>query len=169
MATVKPKFRPSTVDGKEGTLFYRIIHNRRSHRIRTGYKLFPSEWDERSGGILIPPGSDEGRKNYLAVLQDRVAGDTDRLNRIIASYEQELRTYTYADILADYSAPEGADTLFGFMKEMIGPAAPAGTDTDPAKPTIRPCATSPVSEKDGTCVSGRSTRRSWSRMNCISK
>ena len=41
MATVKPKFRPSTVDGKEGTLFYRIIHNRRSHRIRTGYKLFP--------------------------------------------------------------------------------------------------------------------------------
>ena len=80
MATVKPKFRPSTVDGKEGTLFYRIIHNRRSHRIRTGYKLFPSEWDERSGGILIPPGSDEGRKNYLAVLQDRVAGDTDRLN-----------------------------------------------------------------------------------------
>ena len=48
MATVKPKFRPSTVDGKEGTLFYRIIHNRRSHRIRTGYKLFPSEWDERS-------------------------------------------------------------------------------------------------------------------------
>ena len=120
MATVKPKFRPSTVDGKEGTLFYRIIHNRRSHRIRTGYKLFPSEWDERSGGILIPPGSDEGRKNYLAVLQDRVAGDTDRLNRIIASYEQELRTYTYADILADYSAPEGADTLFGFMKEMIG-------------------------------------------------
>ena len=72
------------------------------------------------GGILIPPGSDEGRKNYLAVLQDRVAGDTDRLNRIIASYEQELRTYTYADILADYSAPEGADTLFGFMKEMIG-------------------------------------------------
>lgn len=83
MATVKPKFRPSTVDGKEGTLFYRIIHNRRSHRIRTGYKLFPSEWDERSESILIPPGSDEGRKNYLAVLQDRVAGDTDRLNRII--------------------------------------------------------------------------------------
>ena len=143
MATVQPKFRPSTVDGKEGTLFYRIIHNRRSHRIRTGYKLFPSEWDERSGGILIPPGSDEGRKNYLAVLQDRVAGDTDRLNRIIASYEQELRTYTYADILGD-----------GY---------------GPAKPTIRPCATSPVSEKDGTCVSERSTRRSWSRMNCISK
>ena len=62
MATVKPKFRPSTVDGKEGTLFYRIIHNRRSHRIRTGYKLFPSEWDERSGGILIPPGPMKGVK-----------------------------------------------------------------------------------------------------------
>ena len=120
MATVKLKFRPSTVDGKEGTLFYQIIHNRRSHRIRTGYKLFPTEWDDRSGGILIPPGSDDGRKNYLATLQDRVAGETDRLNRIIVSYEQEMRSYTYADILADYSAPEGVDTLFGFMKEMIG-------------------------------------------------
>lgn len=112
MASVKPKFRPSTVDGKEGTLFYRIIHNRRAHRIRSGYKLFPSEWDERSGGILIPPDTDDGRKNYLAVLQERVTGDTDRLNRIIASYKQELKTYTYADILADYSAPEGVDTLF---------------------------------------------------------
>lgn len=105
MATVKPKFRPSTVDGKEGTLFYRIIHNRRSHRIRTGYKLFPSEWDERSGGILIPPGSDEGRKNYLAVLQDRVAGDTDRLNRIIASYEQPIRTPTFWRIIRPRRAP----------------------------------------------------------------
>ena len=120
MATVKLKFRPSTVDGKEGTLFYQIIHNRRSHRIRTGYKLLPSEWDGQSGRISIPQDSDDGRKNYLTILQDQIAAETDRLNRIIASYREQMRSYTYADILADYSAPDGTDTLFGFMKKMIG-------------------------------------------------
>lgn len=28
MATVKIKFRPSTVDGGQGTIFYQVIHNR---------------------------------------------------------------------------------------------------------------------------------------------
>ncbi len=28
MATVKLKFRPSSVDGKEGSVYYQVIHNR---------------------------------------------------------------------------------------------------------------------------------------------
>ena len=32
MASVKVKFRPSTVNGREGTLYYQVIHNRVSDR-----------------------------------------------------------------------------------------------------------------------------------------
>lgn len=40
MASVKVKFRPSTVNGKEGTLYYQVIHNRVVRQINTEYKLF---------------------------------------------------------------------------------------------------------------------------------
>ncbi len=41
---LKVKFRPSTVSGREGTLYYQIIHNRVVRQINTEYKLFVSEW-----------------------------------------------------------------------------------------------------------------------------
>lgn len=40
MASIKVKFRPSTIDGKEGTLYYQVIHNRVVRQINTDYKLF---------------------------------------------------------------------------------------------------------------------------------
>ena len=45
MTSVKVKFRPSTVDGKEGTLYYQVIHNRVVRQISTEYELCVSEWD----------------------------------------------------------------------------------------------------------------------------
>lgn len=49
MATVKVKFRASSVKTKEGALYYQVIHDRLARQIRSGYKLYPSEWDtERS-------------------------------------------------------------------------------------------------------------------------
>ena len=40
MATVKIKFRPSTVDGGQGTIFYQVIHNRVARQQKTGYRLY---------------------------------------------------------------------------------------------------------------------------------
>ena len=42
MATVKIKFRPSSVDGKEGTVYYQVIHVRVARQISTSYRLFPA-------------------------------------------------------------------------------------------------------------------------------
>ena len=35
MASVKVKFRPSSIDGKEGSIYYQVIHNRVVRHIRT--------------------------------------------------------------------------------------------------------------------------------------
>ena len=45
MATVKIKFRPSTVDGGQGTIFYQVIHNRVARQQKTGYRLYGYEWN----------------------------------------------------------------------------------------------------------------------------
>lgn len=40
MATVKVKFRPSTVDGEQGIIFYQVIHNRVARQQKSGYRLY---------------------------------------------------------------------------------------------------------------------------------
>lgn len=53
MASVKVKFRPSTVNDREGTLYYQVIHNRVVRQINTEYKLFVSEWDYHSETVVL--------------------------------------------------------------------------------------------------------------------
>mgnify|MGYP006918768983 CR=1 FL=1 len=47
MATVKIKFRSSSVDGREGTVYYQVIHKRVARQINTPYKLFPAHTSYR--------------------------------------------------------------------------------------------------------------------------
>ena len=53
MASVKVKFRPSTVVDKEGTIYYQVIHNRVIRQIKTDYRVFREEWNEKSGVVIL--------------------------------------------------------------------------------------------------------------------
>lgn len=52
MTSIMIKFRPSTVDGKEGGLYFQIIHNRVVRQLNTDYKVFAEEWDAEACLIL---------------------------------------------------------------------------------------------------------------------
>ena len=39
MTSVKVKFRPSTIEGKEGTIYYQIIQNRVIRQLKTDYRI----------------------------------------------------------------------------------------------------------------------------------
>lgn len=41
MTSIKLKFRPSKVNGKLGTLYFQVIHDRLTRQIGTGYKAIP--------------------------------------------------------------------------------------------------------------------------------
>lgn len=51
MASIKLKFRPSSVKGKKGVLSYQIIHYRLTRLIKTSYRIMPSEWDDSTGSL----------------------------------------------------------------------------------------------------------------------
>ena len=55
MATIKLKFRASSVAEKEGTLYYQVIYKRNVKWISTDYHVFQNEWDEKAANITIPP------------------------------------------------------------------------------------------------------------------
>ena len=71
MATIKTKFRSSSVEGREGTLYFQIIHGRVARQINTGYRLFPSEWDGRMSEIILPVSGD-ARRSLLLALKERM-------------------------------------------------------------------------------------------------
>ena len=71
MATVKIKFRPSTVDGGQGTIFYQVIHNRVARQQKTGYRLYGYEWNSHLTEVVLPRFNDE-RKRYLSEISDKI-------------------------------------------------------------------------------------------------
>lgn len=65
MASLKIKYRHSSIEGKAGTLFYQVIHNRVARQINSGYKIYPDEWDIFNSQIIIPAKTGENRHRYL--------------------------------------------------------------------------------------------------------
>lgn len=57
MATVKVKFRASSVPGKEGTLYYHLIHQRNLRWMSTDYHVFPDEWNDKKSAIIVSTGA----------------------------------------------------------------------------------------------------------------
>ena len=53
MASIKVKFRASTNENKEGTIYYQIIQNRVIRQLKTDYRLFMHEWNEDNNAIII--------------------------------------------------------------------------------------------------------------------
>ena len=102
MASVKVKFRPSTIGDKEGTLYYQVIHNRVVRQIYTDYKLFASELDCHSEAVnLHLISSKDERNNYLLSISSRIRWDKDRLNKIIYTLSQS-GTFVADDIVVRF-------------------------------------------------------------------
>ena len=119
MASVKVKFRASSVADREGRLFYQIIHNRVTRQIGSGHKLFPSEWDVLQRNIL-PPNCEGPRHAYLVALKSRIADDKARLERIISRLEHTGESYTAGDVAARYLTPPDAGGFLSFARSLAG-------------------------------------------------
>lgn len=119
MASVKVKFRASSVADREGRLFYQIIHNRVTRQISSGHKLFPSEWEVLQRNIL-PPNCEGPRHAYLVALKSRIADDKARLERIISRLEHTGESYTAGDVAARYLTPPDAGGFLSFARSLAG-------------------------------------------------
>ena len=53
MASIKLKFRVSSLPEKEGTLYFQVIHERVVKQIGTSYRIYESEWDEHRCDIVM--------------------------------------------------------------------------------------------------------------------
>ena len=118
MATIKVKFRPSSVGGKEGTLYYQVIHNRVVRKIGTGYRLAPDEWGE--GGWKSPlAGTASGRGRYLAALRSFLQQDMARLAAIVKVLEQSGEAYTTEQVVDAFRASGTGGNQLGIFTRAV--------------------------------------------------
>ena len=115
MTSIKVKFRPSTVDGKEGGLYFQIIHNRVVRQLNTDYKVFAEEWDPESESVVI----NGNRSNFLLGIQERLSWDLARLEKVVRTLETERRRFTADDVITMFHKQTKESSLFSFMHGVI--------------------------------------------------
>jgi len=119
MTSIKVKFRPSSVRGKEGTIYYQIIRGRVVRQLKTNYRIYAEEWNENRATVILC-GCNNERYGYLFLLRGRINRDIRRLEKISVSLVNTYRnSYTADDIIRKFQDTVTDDSFFSFMKEVI--------------------------------------------------
>lgn len=116
MASVKTMFRASTVDAKQGVIYFQIIHNRVVRQLTTDYHIFSNEWDGKS---IQTVGCDSERRNYLKTTGERIDWDLKLLRSIVNQLDNRQQRYTADDIIATFKQSAKEYSLFNFMQGII--------------------------------------------------
>ena len=116
MATVKLKFRPSSVPEAEGTLYYQMIHKRKKC-ISTEHHIYADEWDDNTETIVVASGSE--RKGALALMQCKIDWTLKRWQTILDSMERSHKDYTVEELCKAFCKEQTYKTVFVFLQEQV--------------------------------------------------
>ncbi len=116
MASVKVKFRPSTQEGKEGIIYYQVIHKRVIRQIKTDYRILADEWDEKNGAMII---ATDSRSSVLRSVKERINRDVKRLNTVISRLHENGKEFTADDIVVGFHESVNGQSFSRFMEEVI--------------------------------------------------
>ena len=117
MATVKVKFRASLVPGKEGTLYYHLIHQRRQRWICTAYHVFPGEWNDKKSVIIVS--NRNNRQAHLQLIQSQIDWEMKQMQRVIRDKDAEGIPYTIDDIAREIQQRPQSQSVFAFFRLQI--------------------------------------------------
>ena len=116
MASVKVKFRPSTSESNEGTIYYQIIQNRVIRQLKTDCRIFTYEWDAKNNLVITGALS---RYDFLQSVRNRISWDIKRLRAIINQLENNNAKYTADDVIYIFHKSANEQSLFNFMQSTI--------------------------------------------------
>lgn len=117
MASIKVKFRPSSLPDIEGTIYYQIVHDRKVRHMLTGHKLFSSEWDVRRSTVVVSPESD--RRHLLRTVREHIRRDLERLAGISRRLDADRMAYSVDDLIEEFRIFICEYSLVNFMEGII--------------------------------------------------
>ena len=119
MASIKVKYRKSSVKGKNGTLFFQIIHMRQVRQIYTDLHISEDEWNAAASAVIIPLGSDIERVKYLTSVKEFIKELHFKLLSITQLLDRKGVPYTVKDIVTAYNTPCTIVGLVSFTRKLI--------------------------------------------------
>lgn len=117
MASIKVKFKPSTVADHEGTIYYQILHERIARQLFTDYHIFSNEWDRNRHMVFVEPKSE--RKSFISSIRERIRWDVERLTKIVHKLDNTSMAYCSDDVIEEFNRYSKEYTLFNFMESVI--------------------------------------------------
>ena len=117
MATIKVKFRSSSVEGCEGTVVYQIIHERKVRQLFTDIRVFPDEWDKKRSASVC--GASSERVLLIACARERMEHYERRLSNIIKNLENRGFRYDADEVVSEFEKYLSDCSLSNFMTSII--------------------------------------------------
>ena len=117
MTSFRVKFRPSCVEGKMGTIFYQVIHQRKVRLFTTTYHIFANEWDDAQGQLRLSPFNP--RLNTLRNYNEAIRKELQTFGIIIERYGQMGLPFTADDVVEEFVKYEEGLSVTQFMKSVI--------------------------------------------------
>ena len=117
MATIKLKFRPSSVPETEGTLYYQVIHKRNVKCISTDYRVYADEWNEETATLVIPCKGE--RKAELQLMKSAIAWEMRQRREAVAKLETANKDFSMDELCEAFRQIPTCKTVFTFLQEQI--------------------------------------------------
>ena len=118
MVSIKIKFRPSIIEGKEGSLYYQVIYMRKVRHVATKFRITQREWNSNLEEVVIK--DDEfSRTSYLQYVQNHIEYDKKCFKRIVKNLSRTDTPFTVDAIVDDFQMQSSEITLFSYMEKMI--------------------------------------------------
>ena len=116
MATLRIKFRPSTVAGRPGSIIYRITCRNVTRYVVSGCKIYPEEWDAAQSEAMPVHAA---RTGTIMLINQKLRNDATRIANIIDSMSDNPALLTADGIVARFREPEAPPMFLDFMKGVI--------------------------------------------------
>ncbi|WP_297906263.1 site-specific integrase [uncultured Parabacteroides sp.] len=116
MATIKVKFRPSTVRGKAGVVCYQLCHRQENRQITTDMRIFPHWWDGERRELVVTPGNESTIFSY----RKRIDADLAAVRQIIRELDSIGNEYTLSEVIERFQAPKSEIGMLDYLRKEIG-------------------------------------------------
>lgn len=117
MASIKVKYHPSSVEGREGVIFYQIIHDRKVRQLVTDYHVFADEWDGNRS--MVTARHNSRREPSVISIRERIRRDVERLTKIARKLDTGGLTFTADDVIEEFRRYCKEYSLFNYMSALI--------------------------------------------------
>lgn len=117
MASIKVKYRASSVEDHDGAIYYQIIHERKVRQLNTEYHVRKEEWDVNRSMVVTKQSSE--RKSLILSIRERIRWDVERLTKIAKKLDNEGISYTADDVIDEFKRYASEYSLFNYMESLI--------------------------------------------------